>query len=141
MMRPEKVRVSTSVNPLTAQAPGEPLNFSIIVPTYNRSEMLAGLLKSFQSMRIPEGVTWEIVVVNNNSSDDTRHVIDGFIHEGFLPLRYRLEMRQGAAHARNSGIHAARGKILAFVDDDEMVVEDWLAVVPAELGEGGHALG
>ena len=117
------------MKPLTIQAPGEPLNYSIIVPTYNRSALLAALLKSFQSMRIPEGVTWEVIVVDNNSSDDTRHVIDGFIHDGVLPLRYCLEVRQGAAHARNSGIHASRGKVLVFFDDDEIVVEDWFAVV------------
>jgi glycosyltransferase involved in cell wall biosynthesis len=117
------------VKPLTVQAPGKSLNYSIIIPTYNRSALLAALLKSIQSMRIPEDVTWEVIVVDNNSSDDTRHVIDGFIHEGVLPLRYCLEVQQGVGHARNSGIHASRGKILAFVDDDEIVVEDWFVVV------------
>jgi glycosyltransferase involved in cell wall biosynthesis len=114
---------------LMKQSTIEPLTFSIIVPTYNRSEMLGVLLKGLQAMRVPDRVTWEVIVVDNNSTDATRDVIDSFLRKAALPLRYYLERQQGAAHARNRGVQAARGKIIAFVDDDEMVVEDWLAVV------------
>jgi glycosyltransferase involved in cell wall biosynthesis len=91
-------------------------------------------------------VTWEIIVVDNNSTDDTRAVIEEFMHDAALPLRYRFETQQGAAYTRNNGVLAARGKVLVFIDDDEIVDVGWLMVVKSAFdclgcaGIGGRVL-
>ena len=97
----------------------EPPDFSFVIPTYNRAEMVKELLKNLRFLQIPNGVKWEIIVVDNNSTDATRAVTEEFMQDPALPLRYRFEAQQGAAHTRNNGVLAARGKILAFIDDDE----------------------
>ncbi|MGH8550016.1 MAG: glycosyltransferase, partial [Methylococcales bacterium] len=85
------------------------------------------------------GVTWEIIVVDNNSTDATGDVVEGFIRTAILPLWYCYEEKQGAAYARNRGVHAARGKILGFVDDDETLNSEWLAAVNAAFDRYGCA--
>ena len=96
-------------------------DISVVIPTYNRAEMLRALLRNLRSLQISNGVTWEIIVVDNHSTDATRAVTEEFMHDAALPLRYRFEAQQGAAYTRNNGVLAARGKILAFIDDDETV--------------------
>lgn len=124
----------------------EPPDFSFVIPTYNRAEMLRALLKNLQSLHIPTGVTWEIIVVDNRSTDATRMVVEELMRDAALPLRYSFEPQQGAAHTRNNGVLAARGKILAFIDDDETVDVDWLIIVKSAFdhlgcsGVGGRVL-
>lgn len=70
---------------------------------------------------------WECVVVDNNSSDDTRHHVEIFCAEHpALQLHYLFEEKQGLSYARNAGIAASRGEVVAFIDDDERIVEDFV---------------
>jgi glycosyltransferase involved in cell wall biosynthesis len=70
---------------------------------------------------------WECVVVDNNSSDNTRERVERFTAEHpELNLRYIFEQRQGLSHARNTGIAASVGDIIAFIDDDERIVEEFV---------------
>lgn len=70
---------------------------------------------------------WECVVVDNNSQDDTRERVERFTAEHpELNLRYIFEQRQGLSHARNAGIAASVGDIIAFIDDDERIVEEFV---------------
>ena len=69
---------------------------------------------------------WEILVVDNNSSDETRQVVEDLQRMYPDRIRYLFEAQQGISHARNSGIRNARGEILAFIDDDETAGVDWL---------------
>ncbi len=98
---------------------------SIIVSTYNRSDSLRGMLTSFFAQAGLESVDYELVVVDNNSTDDTRAVTDDF--QRFGSIRYVFEPRQGLSCARNRGVAESRGDIVAFLDDDVIVDETWLA--------------
>lgn len=103
----------------------QPLDATVIVCTYNRAGSLARTLRAVQAQRVRAGVDWELLVVDNNSRDDTRRVVEGFAQE-FPRTRYCFEQRQGLSHARNHGIAAARGKVLLFTDDDVAPEPDWI---------------
>jgi GT2 family glycosyltransferase len=109
------------------------MRVSVILCTYNRSESLRRALESVESLIIPEAVTWEVIVVDNNSTDDTRNTIEEFRRKSILPLRYLFEKGRGKSYALNSGIKAAEGDIVALTDDDCIVDERWLASVVREF--------
>ena len=101
---------------------------SVVVATYNRGEILPGTLESLINQ---EGDTaYEVIVVDNNSTDDTRNVIEELrAKPGYEKLTYHFEEKQGVSHARNRGIAAARGGIIAFTDDDIRPVSNWISSV------------
>jgi glycosyltransferase involved in cell wall biosynthesis len=74
-----------------------------------------------------DGVTYEVIVVDNNSTDDTRRTIEE-LHKkpGYENLQYFFEEQQGVSYARNRGIAAARAPVLAFTDDDIRPAPDWV---------------
>lgn len=104
---------------------------SVIVCTYNRSESLQLTLKSLETLQPPAGDTWELILVDNNSTDDTRQVVENFAQSTRLCVRYVLETRQGLSFARNTGIENAHGSLIVFTDDDVTVQPDWLAELAA----------
>lgn len=70
---------------------------------------------------------WECIVVDNNSKDDTRQRVEAFAAEHpQLNIVYHLEQNQGLSYARNAGIAKAQGDIIAFVDDDERIVPEFV---------------
>jgi glycosyltransferase involved in cell wall biosynthesis len=101
-------------------------NVSVVISTYNRCDQLP---RALESLLVQEtgGVSYEVIAVDNNSTDRTRQVIESFIARGHSNLRYVFEGRQGAAHGKNAGIRQARGTIIAFTDDDVRVASDWIA--------------
>ena len=103
-------------------------DISAVITTYNRSEMLAKALEALLSQK-SGGVRYEVVVVDNNSTDNTRATIEAFIARGHTNLRYVFEPKQGIAHGRNAGIDAARADIIAFTDDDVVVTDNWIAII------------
>src|SRR5215216_4507872 len=109
-------------------------DISAVITTYNRSEMLAKALEALLSQKAG-GVRYEIIVVDNNSTDNTRATIEDFIARGNSNLRYVFEPKQGIAHGRNAGIDAARGDIIAFTDDDVVVTDNWIAVIKRAFDE------
>ena len=109
-----------------------PFDISAIVCTYNRSAMLREALSRIAEQRA-DGLRYEVIVVDNNSSDDTRRVIESFMASSHCPLRYILERQQGVSHARNAGIAASSAPLLAFFDDDVMVSPDWLIRIKRAL--------
>jgi len=100
------------------------MNISVIVCTYNRAESLRVTLESFCRLDKNKAYTWELLVVDNNSSDHTKLVCDAFSVS--LPLRYIFEGRQGKTCAQNTAIDVANGELLAFTDDDVDVDTGWL---------------
>jgi glucosyl-dolichyl phosphate glucuronosyltransferase len=92
---------------------------SVVIPTFNRGEALRLTLRSVLAQRID--VPYEIVVVDNNSSDSTREIV-----RSCSGVRYFLETRPGAAHVRNSGIERSHGEIIVFIDDDAVAEPNWL---------------
>ncbi|MBQ3174319.1 MAG: glycosyltransferase family 2 protein [Alistipes sp.] len=102
------------------------VRISLVIATYNRAEQLMTTLVSVAAQSLaPEA--WECVVVDNNSTDATRERVAAFgaCHPE-LHIRYIFEREQGLSAARNAGIAASQGDIIAFVDDDERIVPDFL---------------
>lgn len=108
-----------------AQAASGP-DLTIAVCTRNNARQLAGLLASIEKLAVPPGTTWELVVVNNGSSDHTAEVLAGWL--GRLPMRTVEEPIAGLGRARNRAIDAARGALVCWTDDDVEVPPDWLTV-------------
>jgi len=95
---------------------------------------------------MPSSVTWEVLVVDNNSTDQTREVVCDFHRRQPERFRYLLEPKPGKSYALNAGIANAGGEVLAFLDDDVTVEPTWLHNLTAELhggewaGSGGRIL-
>jgi glycosyltransferase involved in cell wall biosynthesis len=86
--------------------------------------LLAGTLEQLRSLRIPDGFEWELVVVNNNCTDETEDVLRKYAAS--LPLKSTFEPNQGISHARNRAVDAARGKLILWIDDDVLVDPGWM---------------
>lgn len=115
------------------------MNITVILCTYNRCEMLAKALKSVRDSVLSPATTWEVLVVDNNSSDKTKEVVEEFRKNAPEWFRYQFEPNPGKSNALNSGIREARGNILAFMDDDVTVEPSWLENLTAPLQNGGWA--
>jgi glucosyl-dolichyl phosphate glucuronosyltransferase len=90
---------------------------SIIIPTYNRHELLTSAIDSFLKLHYPKDL-FEIIICDNNSKDATRKVISEWQVKATIPIVYLFERRLGVHFARNSAAKIARGQILYFTDDD-----------------------
>ena len=108
------------------------MHASIIVCTYNRADSLRHTLKCLAALQSPDGVDWEVIVVDNNSNDHTRQVVKEF-SSVFPRLRYEYEEQQGLSYARNHGIKSAKGDILLFTDDDVCPEPEWLATIMTSM--------
>jgi glycosyltransferase involved in cell wall biosynthesis len=108
---------------------------SVVFATHNRGTDLGRTLASFREARAPLRTPWELLVVDNNSTDGTPGVIAEFGRDSGLPLRSLSERRQGKSFAINSGILAARGEVLAFTDDDATVDVAYLRAVERAVDE------
>ena len=107
------------------------MEFSIIIPTYNRADELRETIRSIAKLKVDGD--WELIVIDNNSPDHTRAVVETEMPSFPAALRYVFEPEQGRYAAINTGIRAAQGKIIATTDDDARVEPDWLARAAAGL--------
>jgi glycosyltransferase involved in cell wall biosynthesis len=107
------------------------MKFSVIIPTYNRADDLRETLRSMAELS--PGEDWEMIVVDNNSHDNTHLVVEEAAQWFPVELRYIFEGEQGRCAALNSGIRASRGEIIVTTDDDVRVAPDW-------LNQAAHAL-
>lgn len=104
----------------------------VAAPTYKRNELLDGLLRSLNALRIPEGVEVEFAIIDNDATGGARSVVERWQAEFSLPLRYLIEQAPGVTHVRNRALElAADFDSLAFIDDDEFAAPDWLAALVA----------
>ena len=109
---------------------------SIVVSTHNRAHLLRPCLDALLR-QCTDLSSYEIIVVDNNSTDGTPDVLADFVGRG-LPLRALREPRQGVSYGRNAGIAHARGRIIAFTDDDIRVAPDWVSrIVRTFRGDAG----
>ena len=122
------------------------MKITVILCTYNRSRLLQVALESVAASILADGIGWEVLVVDNNSKDQTRQVIEEFSVRYPGRFRYLFEARPGKSYALNAGIAASTGDVLAFMDDDVTVAADWLQNLTAPLetgrvvGTGGRVL-
>ena len=120
-------------------------DISIILCTYNRASRLASVLDALAKLEAAAGLSHEILVVDNNSYDGTRAVVDAAM-TARPGIRYAFESRQGLSWARNKGIEEARGGLVAFTDDDVVVDPGWLSALARayrqhpQVGFGGKIL-
>ena len=112
------------------------MNITVILCTYNRCESLTKALASIALSRLPESVSWEVLVVDNNSRDQTGDVVADFCRRYPGRFRYLFESHPGKSYALNSGIAEAQGDVLAFTDDDVTVEPMWLQKLTAPLLSG-----
>jgi glycosyltransferase involved in cell wall biosynthesis len=105
------------------------MDISVVLGTYNRAASLLATLQSFSGLVYSAGLSWELVVVDNNSTDSTREVVETFARTASFPVSYIFEKRQGRSAALNAGIAKAKGEIVAFTDDDVLLHSDWLATL------------
>lgn len=102
---------------------------SVIIATRNRAPQLERCLRRFEGLDLAGVSAWELIVVDNGSTDQTAQVVQDLKGENKLPLKYILESMPGVSPARNAGIRAAQYEILAFTDDDCMVGSGWLKAI------------
>ena len=107
------------------------MKFSIIIATYNRAAELGRTLDSLAALRVD--APWEVVVVDNNSTDRTRETVEAARAAFPAPLVYAFERKQGRSAALNAGLALARGKILVTTDDDVRVEPNWLTRIASGL--------
>jgi len=100
------------------------MKITVAIATWNRADLLDRTLESFHQLRIPAGVSWELIVVNNNSNDRTEEVLEH--HARFLPLRGVFEAKQGVSHAKNRAVELTTGDLMLWTDDDVLVDPGWL---------------
>jgi glycosyltransferase involved in cell wall biosynthesis len=98
---------------------------SIVICTHNRAELLQDAVSSFSKMHGLKDIAHELLVIDNNSTDSTRKVIENF--SKIKTLRYVFEEKLGLSYARNRGIRESSGEIIAYVDDDILFGEWWLS--------------
>ena len=101
------------------------MDITVAICTWNRSALLRETLDQFTRLRIPPGVTWELLIVNNNSTDDTDAVARAFGNR--LPVRLLAEPTPGKSHALNRAVREAAGTYILFTDDDVLVDPEWIA--------------
>ena len=99
---------------------------TVLIATYNRAPLLDRTLASIRRLRVAPGRTWDVIVVDNNSRDDTRVVVERHARDFPVPLTCLFESRQGRSSALNAGIAASRGTVIAMTDDDVLADPGWL---------------
>ncbi len=110
------------------------VDITLLVTTYNRSGDLREMLDTAVAQETEGAFRYEILIVDNNSTDDTRAVVEDFIVRGHENIRYLFESRQGRSYALNTGLDTVRGSIFTICDDDFILPEDWLKNIFAAFG-------
>jgi glycosyltransferase involved in cell wall biosynthesis len=104
------------------------LDLTVAICTYNGELRLPSVLEKLRSQVLTEAFSWEVLVVDNNSTDNTPAIVQTY-QESWLPcisLRYCLEPKQGLAFARRRALQVARGSLIAFLDDDNWPCNTWV---------------
>lgn len=96
---------------------------SIIITTYNRAIYLKQCIESILKQTLEIAISYEILIIDNNSIDNTRAMVESFSNDR---LKYFLETKQGKGFALNKGIEEAKGDYFIFTDDDVIVDAHWL---------------
>lgn len=105
------------------------LDLTVAIPTYNGEKRLAVVLDRLRSQTSLSRIRWEVIVCDNGSTDDTAALVRRYQKNwpSQYPLHYRFAAEQGAAFARQHAVESAAGKLIAFLDDDNIPASDWVA--------------
>lgn len=116
-----------STFPRTRSSTARPDLISVIVCTYNRAEMIEGAITSLKDQRTSGRFDFEILVVDDGSTDSTNQIVIAQQNVSKIPIRYIRQEHAGVAAARNRGVGEALGNYIAFFDDDQIAEKDWLS--------------
>lgn len=104
------------------------MDISVVVCTRNRANYLPQMLQSIQELK-SDGIHWEVIFVNNGSSDNTHQLLEEFVSSSSISAKLILESKVGLSNARNAGWKAASGTIVSFTDDDCYPDSEWLTKI------------
>ena len=113
------------------------VDVTVVICTRNRAAQLNNVLESVANLQVPKGLRWELVVVDNGSSDNTAEVVASFRDR--LPARTVREEAAGLSHARNRGVAEATGRHICWTDDDVLLDPQWLAAYAAAFSQHPEA--
>lgn len=119
------------------------MQITIIIPTFNRADLLQNALQSVADANIPKKLTVEVLAVNNNSSDHTNSVAAEFkpIFEKMgIKYQYLFEPNQGKSFAVNRGILASKAELISILDDDMQIAKDWFVQVEKVFSERSNEI-
>ncbi|MFB2895272.1 hormogonium polysaccharide biosynthesis glycosyltransferase HpsE [Aerosakkonemataceae cyanobacterium BLCC-F50] len=105
------------------------IDLTVAIPTYNGAARLPEVLEKLRSQINTEKLNWEILVIDNNSTDRTKKVVEEYQQNWpqAYPLKYIFEPQQGLAFARQRAVEEATGKFIGFLDDDNLPAPEWIA--------------
>lgn len=102
------------------------IKYSVIIPTYNRADLLKNCLEALVNQTVAKD-NYEVIVINDGSRDNTNIVVEAFCkNNSDLNFIYIAQENKGVSAARNRGIREAKGKIIFFTDDDCVVPKNWI---------------
>ena len=103
-------------------------DFTIVIATYNGAQRIGAVLERLRCQIDVSDLVWEVIVVDNNSTDDTKEVIQRYQDSWpqAIPLRYEFEARQGAGYARHHGTKVANSPLIGYLDDDNLPWINWV---------------
>lgn len=104
------------------------IDFSVVICTHNGADRLPQLLNALKVQKLPSEVSWEVLVVDNNSTDQTAQVVRQYRQNWIVtvPLRYCVEPQQGLAYARRCAIRHVSTPLVGFLDDDNLPSQGWV---------------
>jgi glycosyltransferase involved in cell wall biosynthesis len=105
------------------------MELSVILCTFNRACNLKDCVEHVSNQQGMDGVDWELLIVNNNSTDRTEEIARELIDKHTINIRYVLESEQGLSYARNRGIASTDSQYIVFIDDDILVEPKWLRAI------------
>jgi glucosyl-dolichyl phosphate glucuronosyltransferase len=105
------------------------MQLDVIVPTYNREDLLKFTLESLFTASVPSGLDVKVTVVDNNSKDGTKLLVQHFQNRFGDRIRYHFESKQGRSYALNAGITSTSGDLVGMIDDDEEIDPNWYKTV------------
>jgi glycosyltransferase involved in cell wall biosynthesis len=110
------------------------IQYSIIVPSFNRQDEIEELLKSFQNLKFDSNRA-ELIIADDGSTDQTRELVQSFQEKIPFKLHFYHQKNQGPGAARNMGMDKAQGNFFIFIDSDCTVHPDWLINIDRSLTE------
>jgi len=102
------------------------MDFTVIICTYNRCGNLPMCIDALSAQNDANEFEWEVLIVDNNSSDKTKEAVHRLAEKSSINIRYAFEPEQGLNYARNRGIEESDSRYFAYIDDDITVSPDWL---------------
>lgn len=102
------------------------ISIDLVICTYNNAKLLKRTLEAIANQIVSPEVKWEVIVVNNNCTDETLAIVNNYLKLAKFPLKMVLEPIQGLTPARLCGVKNSSGEWIAFIDDDCLIAKDWV---------------